>query len=287
MQLLKEVREVLGTRVTVEVAAYDETRASAAIVRAFEECERIEAEYSRFIEGNQLAALNASLGSWAEVSTELFGLIAFGERVRELSGGAFDLSVKSILEGWGYDSDYSLAEAAAGACGAIEMDDGHVKLSAQIDLGGLGKGYAIDRMLSKMDGLSNLCIDAGGDIFARGLNADHKPWKIAFEHPSDPEKAIGTVNVDGFALASSSPLRRAWRDRHHLVDPKSAEPAGGMLAVYTQADAALIADAYSTALFAMGYEEAKNALPALPIEAMLVAPDGRVWQSDGFKGELL
>jgi len=267
------------------VATYDEGKARQFIERAFKECERIEACYSRFIEGNELASLNAHIGEWMKVSKELYELIAFGSRVKANTNGAFDLSVKTILEGWGYDSNYSLQEHEAGKCGAIEFDEGRrVKIHAEIELGGLGKGYALDRMMNELAEFNNVCINAGGDIFARGKNGE-EPWKIAFEHPLDLSKAIGFVEVDGMALGCTSPSRRKWRNRHHIVDPKLGEPANNMLAVYTQAEAGLLADAYSTALFALGYERAKALLPSLPIDAMLVGTEGKIFRSDGFKGE--
>lgn len=285
MKKIQEQQVHLGTNINIEIVAYDEDKAQRAIERAFAEAARIEARYSRFIEDNELSQLNAQLGEWVEVSDELYELISFGIRVQERSDGAFNLSVKSILEGWGYDPQYSLQEQKPGETGSIEAKEGKVRCHAEIELGGLGKGYAIDRMVNQLADFSNILVNAGGDLFARGQDLEG-PWKVALEHPTDITKGIGIVEVDKFAIGASSPSRRRWRDKHHLVDPKQACPANGMLAVYTQAPAALLADAYSTALFAMGFESAAKKLPELPIEALLIGPDGRGWKSNGFKGEL-
>lgn len=284
MKKIQASQTHLGTPIQIEVVAYDEAHAERAIERAFAEARRIEAQYSRFIEGNQLAAFNAQVGDWAEPEEELFELIAFGVRVGERTRGAFDLTVKSILEGWGYDADYSLQERKTGQTGQIEVDGNKVRCSAEIDLGGLGKGYAIDRMVNQLADFQNILVNAGGDLFARGQDLNG-PWKVALEHPTNTKLGIGIVEVDGFALGASSPSRRRWRDRHHLVDARLKEPASQMLAVYTQAPAALLADAYSTALFALGFEEARTLLPSLPIEALLVGPQGQGWHTEGFKWE--
>lgn len=285
--LLREERQALGSLITIQVDAYDEGRARQAMQRAFAEAERIEQRYSRFIEGNDLARLNAQVGEWVDLGEEFFELIAFGERLRRKTQGAFDLSVKSLLEGWGYDANYSLKEGEAGHLGAVEiMAEGRrVKLNAEIDLGGLGKGYALDRMVNQLADFANICVDAGGDLYARG-ETEGKPWRAAFEHPTETAKAIGVVEVDKLALGCSSPARRQWRDRHHLVDPSTKNPAANMLAVYTQAPAGLLADAYSTALFALGFERAQALLPELPVEAMLIGPDMQVFRSPTFRGEL-
>jgi len=285
MKKLEETQTHLGTPIHIQVVAYDEDKAQRAIRRAFAEAARIESAYSRFIEGNELAQLNAQVGEWVEVDDELLELIAFGIRTGERTNGAFDLTVKSILEGWGYDSNYSLQEAEPGQIGTVEIDGIKVRASAEIDLGGLGKGYAIDRMVNQLADFQNVMVNAGGDLFARGQD-ENGPWKVALEHPTDLKKGIGVVEVNGFSVGASSPLRRQWRNRHHLVNPQESKPADQMLAVYTQAPAALIADTYSTALFAMGFENAKKNLIDLPVEALLIGPDGTGWMSEGFQGKL-
>lgn len=288
-----ESRSLLGCRVTVHLCGTDEKLARSALERAFSECERIEAAYSRFISGNELAELNAHLEKWTSVSPELFKLIAWGEEVRYKTEGAFDITVKSILEGWGYNAHYSLQETEQGQTGFILLNEAELKvhLTAPIDLGGLGKGYAVDQMMKKLKEFSDVCIDAGGDIFARGQDfnektASRKPWRMIFEHPTDLTKGLGYVDVDGFAVAASSPARRKWRNRHHLVDPRSGQPAMNMLAVYTQAENVQTADSYSTALFVLGYEEAQRLLSELPVEAMLVSSKGGIYRSKGFQGRL-
>ena len=280
------VKEQLGTPIVLTIIAEDEVAAREAAAEAFSECARIENAYSRFVDGNELAILNAHVGEWAEVSEELLQLIAFAKRAGEKTKGAFDVSVKSILEGWGYDSAYSLKEGRPGRTGTIELKEGRVRIGAPIELGGLGKGYALDRMLSFLNGFPNVHLNAGGDLVVRGMNENAEPWRIVFEHPEDPARGIGTVDTTGLALASSSPSRRKWRNRHHLVDPRTGEPAVGMLAVYTQSSSALLADVYSTALFVLGYEEAQKLLPTLPVEAMLVSPEGRIFRSPNFQGVL-
>lgn len=291
----------LGTPVVLQLVADEESVASFLAKQAFAECARIESAYSRFLENNELSRLNAELGKWTAVNEEFFRLLEFGNRLKVKTGGAFDLSVKALLEGWGYDKNYSLKEKGAGRVGHYDLDDSdgfRVRLSAPIELGGLGKGYAIDRIVTTLYGecgegraIRGFCINAGGDLFIQGSTENGEPWRVLFEHPQDVTKAIGELSLYGpLALASSSPSRRHWKNgektRHHLVDPRTGGPADQMLSVYVQAPAALLADAYSTALFVLGFEAARALVPSLPVQAMLVGPHGELWRSEGFRGEL-
>lgn len=297
----------LGTPIVLQMVCEEESIARSLATQAFGECARIEKSYSRFLNGNILSDLNAHVGEFAEVDEELYRLLEFGMRLKEKTFGAFDLSVKAVLEAWGYDQNYRFVEDSPGEAhplGSIELDDGgnsgafRVRLSAPVELGGLGKGYAIDRMVNILHGecgegraVRGFCINAGGDLFVQGGDENGEPWKIVFEHPQDITLGIGEVNLYGpLALASSSPSRRHWKngtkERHHLVDPRTGEPANQMLSVYVQAPAGLLADAYSTALFVLGFERARELLPSFPVEAMLISPRGEIWKSDGFKGEL-
>lgn len=292
MPILTEVkREMLGTVFDVSIVHEKENDCNDLIEKIFSEGSRVEAAYSRFIDNNELFGLNNHIGEWTKVGSEFFELLKFGNEVSIATDGAFDMTVKSLLDGWGYDKDYSFAESMAGALGKIEFDEKNLKvrISAEVDLGGFGKGYVIDKMstILREGRIENFCIDGGGDIYASGHDEKDKAWKIHFGHPANTDEAIGYVEVDGFACCSSNPVRRKWGARHHLVNPKTGEPAAEMLAVYTQAKSAMAADAYSTALFAMGYEKAKKWLGATDlVNAMIISPTGKIYKSERFRGEL-
>jgi len=290
MKLYKTERELLGSKITITVCEKSEreSEVTKAIEKAFLECARIERRFSRFLPQSELSLLNTQLNLETPVSDELFLLISFAEEIKKSTAGIFDITIKSILEGWGYDAGYSLREQTAGKIGEVVLnaENRTVTSSAEIDLGGVGKGYALDRMLAIFASFENIVLDAGGDIYARGKDENGNKWKILFEDPMDITRAIGEVEADGFFLAASSPSRRRWRNRHHLVDPRHGEPADKMLMTYIQADRGIIADTLSTALFVMGWEDAQKALPNLGIEAMLVSPEGKIFRSGGFSGTL-
>ena len=288
MQLFRTQKELLGCTVTIKVRVANESmfeRAAKCAELAFEECERIESCYSRFIGGNELWEMNSKIGEWQEISGEPYELLAFGRRISEQCGGRFDLSVKGVLEGWGYDTQYSLAEKFPGMTGPYELSEGRVRLSAQVELGALGKGYALDRMMLYFYEFTHVSLDAGGDLLFRG-----EDWLVTFEDPRDVKAAIGQARLGNIALGASSPARRKWRNRHHLVQALDKKPADEMLGVFTQAKTGMLADAYSTALFVLGFEEARAFLnekaSELRLEALLVGPGGKYFKTEGFVGEL-
>lgn len=283
--MINEARELLGSQIRIVVI---DDGADLAVDKAFLECERIEKLYSRFRGDSVLSKLNSQAGEWVTLDQEFFDLIKFGEELRKKSDGAFDLTVKKILEGWGYDKDYSFKEVDKGELGRIEIREEElaVRVFGEIDLGGIGKGYALDRMKICLEEFENFCINAGGDIFARGRNPEGEKWKIFFEHPNSPGEVIGFAEIDDFFAAASSGSKRKWGNKHHLVDVHTLAPAEKMLAVYTQADSGIKADSYATMLFVAGFEKAKKIAEENEIAAMLIAPNGEIFRTDKFWGEL-
>lgn len=293
--------ERLGTlfRITVICSSSELDLVGSKIKEAFAEAKRVELAYSRFLQGNELFDLNNKVGQWVQVSEELFELLKFGKRLNEQTEGAFDLTVKSLLEAWGYDPEYSFKLKEGAKLGSIELKkENLVRLGAPVEIGAIGKGYTVDRMVEILKILKNFCINAGGDIFAEGsdlIKSESKKdslalasagWKIVLEDPRDLSRAIGETYVQGFAVACSSPIKRSWLDKHHLIDARKFKPAAKMCAVYTQAKNCLWADAYSTALFVLGFEEAKYKVGKFPVEALLISKDGMIFKTDAFKVEL-
>ena len=202
------------------------------------------------------------------------------------------MGVGSVLESWGYGLEGQERVFEKGEFGGIEFREGNLlRASSPIDLGAFGKGYAADKAAEILKSVSqNFLIDAGGDILAFGgdLGAGHKSFKIAFENPLDPKEAIGFVQSDRMALASSSAQKRKWGDKHHLVDGKNLQCAEDMLAVFVQGEDLMSADAYSTLLFVMGFERAREYLQKRPqkFEALILQSDFSFYRTESFEGEL-
>ncbi len=292
MKIFEQTKELLGTQITITIVKSDgdlqNINLELVSKLAFEELLRIEKKFSRFLSNSELSETNEKLNEWHEISEEFYTLIQFAVDMRNKSEGAFDVTVQSILDSWGYDENYSFQQKNDGATGKITLKTPNkLFTTAKIDLGGLGKGYALERVAKILTSYTqNFCIDAGGDIYAQGLNQEGKSWKIFFEDPNNPQLMIGETTIDKKYIACSNPVKRSWNNKHHLVSPSAKMPANNMLAVYTQADSGILADGYATALFVMGFEKAKKLLPKIKIEAMLISPTGQIHLSKNFKGTL-
>ncbi len=201
----------------------------------------------------------------------------------------------------------------------IERAAGRILLYSQIEFGGLGKGYALDSVavLLERSGVSHYYVNAGGDIYAKrgekkkqeqpramsdlapndpasinppasepGDDLDFPPWIVLLEHPDDPSRAIGQIELDGRAIAASAPNRRKWGPHHHLINAKTGLPAQGTKAIFVLARTGIEADAYATALFTAGFEEGIRLSKDLPVEILSISSEDKMYKSKGFKAEL-
>lgn len=287
--------EAVGS--VIEIFYLDEKYAEN-VEEALKLVEKFDDEFSRFKKGNQLGSLNSSIGKWGKVSDEMYFLLEQAWNIHQLTGGYFNIGLAEELENLGYDADYSfkpkgveVAVKAEEKILKIEFRDGvkgkEVQINRKVELGGLGKGYVLDFIKAYLNkaGLGNYLINAGGDIYAIGDGVDGGGWKIVLENPENNSYGIGEVFCSGFFMAASSASKRKWAGGHHLLNIKG-QPAMEMLAVFVQAGSGIMADAIATSLFVMGMEKAREMLPGLGVEAMLIDVNKKIYQTEGFRVSL-
>lgn len=274
--------------------------ANDMIERAFSNFNRVVNKFSRFKADSELSLLNNSRkGVPFKVSDELFFLIDFAFNLSAKSKGAFDPTIIDLLELYGYSlknnfsnlekpgiykeiKELALRRHKPNEVKLSESDHSVTLLSGQrIDLGGIGKGYAID-LASKELGESYL-INAGGDIRAGGQNKDGRPWLISLAAEPLPNKTnipfrqaeYGKMELNNQALAASGRFFRRKSFFHHLLDPRTGLPVNYTHQVFVRASSALLADGWATALFITGSEGFKS-IPSSdkPLEAMIVDDSG-------------
>jgi thiamine biosynthesis lipoprotein len=204
------------------------------------------------------------------------------------TGGAVNPLVGDALARLGYDARLTLApwgapEPAPDWRDVVTWGSGILSLSrpATLDVGALGKGRLVDRVLREVQRhvRGDVVVDGSGDLAVRGT-----PVRVGLEHPYDPTRAIGVVEIRDAALCASAVTRRAWGDGlHHVLDARTGAPVRAYVATWAMADTAVRADALATALFFDGGPELAAAWNAPWVR---MRTDGRVEWSPGFDGEI-
>jgi len=246
---------------------------------------------------NRLAAYEA-----VEVEPDLFALLELAVQLSQETGGALDITAAPLWEVWGFarragrlPSPEALAEARRNVgIHLVELDSKRRTVrfrqpGVKLNFGAVGKGYALDRAAEVLaaGGVRHFLFHAGqSSVLARGNRGigeeDTCPggagWTVGVRHPLWPERRWAEIRLRDRALGTSAPTFQSFRHRgmryHHILDPRTGQPAHGVLAVTVLAPTATLADALSTALFVMGAEAAMAYCQAHPEIAALVVVEG-------------
>ncbi len=253
-----------------------------------------EARFSRFRPDSELGRLNEHAGEPTVVSPEMLSLLAACQRFAAISCNAFNPLILSMLEAAGYDrsfellvpsADYSTASGIENFEIDLVLDRSEVTLPAGscLDLGGIGKGYAVDEAISLLAS-DNCLVEAGGDLYAAGRSPEGAAWVINVAHPLDEETAICQIGLSDRAVATSSTAKRRWWTgegwKHHIIDPRTGRHViNDILSVTVVAPEAVAADVYAKAALILGISAGFEFLQSLGAEGLMVLADGSVLAS--------
>ena len=282
----------MDTFMTVE--AYG-TRAQAALSACEEETRRIETLLSVTSESGDIYRVNCAEGRQAQIGAETAAILNAALACSRETDGAFDPTVYPIVRCWGfYDAEKRVPDEREIASllplvgwENVEMQGDIVTLPAGggIDLGGVAKGYAADRLASVLteNGVKSALLSLGGNVYALGRKPDGRPWRVGVQDPFDAGAVIGAVEVADLAVVTSGSYQRYFTQDgtlyHHILDPATGYPAdSGLASVTVVCENAARADALSTALFVMGLERASAYWRASgdSFAAIFVSKDGTV-----------
>jgi FAD:protein FMN transferase len=209
---------------------------------AFQETKRIEQKFSRYRDDNIIHAINCSNGGRVRLDEETARLLRYAGQCHDLSDGLFDITSGILRKAWTFDGREtepdgdlikSLLEVVSWT--KVELRDFDIKLwpGMELDLGGIGKEYAVDRvadLLFQTSGLS-LMVNFGGDIRAIGESTEHRTWTIGIEDPSKDASAVGVIELTEGAVATSGDSRRFCYFRGirlgHILNPLTGWPVTG------------------------------------------------------------
>ncbi|MCT9820593.1 FAD:protein FMN transferase [Microbacterium sp. W1N] len=279
--------DAIGTRWQVQTSAPLPAGVVAAVTA---EIDAFDATWSRFRSDSVVSALagggRAPLPPDAEPMLEAYVALSEG------TAGAVNPLVGAALARRGYDAGYSLVDRGAEPAPErwrqlLTWDDGlALSAPAVIDVGALGKGRLVDRVLAVLAAAvpGGIVVDAGGDIAVRGGAEPDAAERIALQHPFDHARAIGVWEVAGGALCASAIDRRAWGDGlHHVLDARTGEPVRTIAATWARAADAMTADAVATALF---FDGGPELAARWNVAWVRMTTDGRVDWSPGCDADL-
>lgn len=263
---------VMGTVATMQVLLDDpSSRAAAesATSAAADWLLEVERRCSRFVERSELRQLCATVGRPVHVSEFLFEPLRLALLLADETDGAFDPTVGAVQVARGFDREHRTGapSGARGDAGAtfrdveISMGDRTVTLHRRLllDLGAIAKGFAVDLAARELARWQNFAIDAGGDEWFAGVNADGMPWRVGVRHPARRDEVIEVLAVSNAAVCTSGgyeTAETAGDGGHHIVDPRTRESPRATVSATVIGPSAMAADALATAALVIGGEEA-------------------------------
>ncbi|MGI6181624.1 MAG: FAD:protein FMN transferase [Agathobaculum sp.] len=282
----------MDTFMTLTVAG---DRAQGLIAECEKEINTLEQALSRTREDSEIWALNHAEGAAAEVPAARELLLSAIEYA-ELTDGLYDPTVAPLSELWNIGKEEACVPEQAEIDAALETvgfnnltqlgeDTFGLLNGAQLDLGGIAKGYAADRCAALLQeaGASGLLM-LGGNIYAVGTN-DGKNWVIGIADPANPSDYIATVEVQNLSVVTSGDYERYFEQDgkryHHIFDPRTGYPAdSGLRSVTVIDENSTRADALTTALFVMGLEDGMAFCEENEVAAVFITAQNEVHVSE-------
>jgi FAD:protein FMN transferase len=295
----------MGTTVEITLVGRHEEEVRKAAMQAFQEIRRIEQLMSPKITSGDVFRINQLAGmEWVNVSTETLEVIQKAKEISTLSEGSFDITVAPLTQIWRTAREKGTPPSAEEVNNLLELvnfreiliaSEGKIFLKKKgmaIDLGGIAKGYAVDKAFEILQSLGhkNLIVNAGGDLRVGG-NRLNQPWTIGIQHPRDPQKLMARASLSDSALATSGNYEKFFmyqgKRYGHIFNPRDGFPTEACQSVSVIYRDSMTADALATAVFVLGPAKGYELCQRLDgVHCLLVDKDGKVVFSPGLKDRL-
>ena len=293
---LKQTEMIMGTLVEITVIPANEK----AIREAFEALKKVDALMSTYKEDSEISILNRE--GKAQVSEETLEVIEDAIKFSELTDGAFDITCRPLINLWKKAKKEEKVpteeeiEEAISLVGyqRIILEGNQIRLEKkgmQIDLGGIAKGYAVDKAIEalKKNNIKRALVNAGGDLYALGTDRQGEKWQIGVQDPREEDKIIDIIKVKDRAVATSGDYRRYFtlegKRFSHIVNPKTGLTVQDVpMSVTIIGSDATTTDALSTGVFVLGPEEGMKLIESLPeVEGMIISEGMKKLTSEGWE----
>jgi thiamine biosynthesis lipoprotein len=305
---IKASKYLLSTKIDAIVISNDIQKSRIHLAKAFLEIERIQNLLSSYISTSEIYKINSNAGlKPIKVSPECFEIIERSIKYSQKYEGLFDISIGPLVEIWGFNSDSSGKIPNSNILDSLKIlvnykniildqKDTSVFLKfpgMRLDLGGVAKGYALDRAVAKLkaQGESDFLINAGGDVFSLGLNKDKTKWNIGIKHPRIQDSIIAKLSSSSYAITSSGDYERYFEKDgkrfHHILDPFTAYPNSNSIQVSLlteNAEEGTVLDKY---IFMIGFDKfkilQKNNKYFENLKYIVVDKYGKIYYSEYFE----
>lgn len=296
---------LMGTDVHILVLTEDRDGAERAIDEALAEIRRIEDLMTDWRDDSPLSAINLAAGAApVKTSREIVDLLLESVRASDLTGGKFDVTYAGAGRLWDFAApNPSLPDPEAVRAGAARVDYRRMRIDAEaltvflpeagmrIGLGGIAKGYAVDRAarILRDRGFRDFAVKAGGDMIVRGRR-EGRLWWVGVRHPRRRGENVAILPVSNVAISTSGDYERFFEidgKRYcHILDPDTGYPVDHCQGVTILAKTSTWADALSTGVFVLGPERGMDLIESLPdVEGMILDALGEIHVSSGLRGE--
>ncbi len=279
---LEDSVDAMGSTFRVTLYGQDRDQLAAAMEAALDEARRIDELLSNYKPGSDLSQVNRYAGERpVKVTPELFELLSECLEYSRQSEGAFDISVGPLMKVWGfYRGSGHLAAQAEVSRALAKVGYRNVVLDAQnrtvrfaqpgveLDPGGIGKGYAVDRMVGilRENGIKSALVSAGASsIYALGTPNNSRGWEIKIRDPKDANRTLEDIYLKDESLSTSGGYEKFFKADgkiySHIMDPRTGYPSQGMLAVSVIAPRTLDSEAWTKPFYILGRQWAAQHKP--------------------------
>lgn len=282
---LEQSFDAMGSVYSIVAYGDDKGKLLATVDQAFEEVRRLDRMMSNYRADSELSRVNRdAFRNPVHVSDEMFGLLEACLGYHQASEGAFDISVGPLMKIWGFykgsgrlphRAEVRVVQARIGFQQVLLDRSAHTVRFAregmELDPGGIGKGYAVDRIVSILQAakVAAALVSAGNSsIYALGAPPKEKGWKIAIRNPKDISKTATEVTLKDMSLSTSGTSEKFFRAEgklySHIMDPRTGFPAQGMQSVSVIAPKTFDSEAWTKPVFINGRQWTANHLRGNP-----------------------
>jgi len=293
----------MGTLVKITAVARSESIAQAAATAGFAEIRRLEELLSTWISTSELSRVNASAGVMpVHVSSETLTVVQRAVQAAETTDGGFNIAIGPAVDAWSVIEGQRIpTESELEALRPlVDLQAVHVdvreqtiylgKAGMRIDVGGIGKGYAADQAVEALRRAGAVAgvVALSGDIKTFGLLPGGKMFPVGIQHPRKDGTVLAWIDLQDEAISTAGDYERFFEREgvryHHILDPRTLQPARSCQSVTVIAREGVWADGLDTGIFVMGAKLGMQLVEALSdVEAIIVDAEGRLLVSSGLK----